>query len=171
MKGAVLSIFLAALALTLFNACGTVGCMENTSSIPEAGFYVIDTLGKAQSLSMDSIRVYGIGAPGDSAIVKEGAVTKIVYLPLRSEHTSTSFCFSYKWKEFDEARFNDTLVFEYSAHPYLVSQECGASFRYKIKKLTATHHLIDSVVILDSMITNVDRETLKVYFRTDTIYY
>lgn len=37
---------------------------------------------------------------------------------------------------------------------------------YKIKRVEHTTHLLDSVVVVDSTITNTDIERLRFYFRT-----
>lgn len=39
-------------------------------------------------------------------------------------------------------------------------------YHYKVTRFTYTRHLIDSVAMTDSLITNVDRETIKIFFRT-----
>ena len=39
-------------------------------------------------------------------------------------------------------------------------------YRYKITSVTYTTHLIDSVGIVDSLITNIDRERIRIYFRS-----
>ena len=41
-------------------------------------------------------------------------------------------------------------------------------YSYRIRSCTFTRHLIDNVVIADSMITNIERERIMVYFRTAT---
>lgn len=40
-------------------------------------------------------------------------------------------------------------------------------YRYSIEKLNYTTHLIDSVGLVDSLITNADIETIRIYFRTE----
>ena len=39
-------------------------------------------------------------------------------------------------------------------------------YHYRITAYTYTTHLIDSVAVTDSLITNIDRETIQIYFRT-----
>lgn len=158
-------LFVAVVLGVMFNACNTAGCTENTSSIPEAGFYIIDSAGKQQAVKLDSLRLFGIGAPNDSAIVKPGSELQLVYLPLRSDQATTSFCFTYEWEDLSDPKYNDTLQFVYTSHPWLVSEECGASYRYRITQMLYTRHIIDSVAILDSMITNLDRETIRIFFK------
>lgn len=60
----------------------------------------------------------------------------------------------------------DTLRFKYERIPYFVSEDCGAMYRYKVLEFEATHYMIDSIALLDSVITNVNRRTIQIYFRT-----
>lgn len=60
----------------------------------------------------------------------------------------------------------DTVEFEYESIPYFASEECGASYRYRVTKVSHTTHLIDSVRMADSLITNIDRVAILIYFRT-----
>ena len=41
-------------------------------------------------------------------------------------------------------------------------------YKYEITEFTSTYHLIDSIALIDSVITNADRETIRLYFRTYT---
>ena len=41
-------------------------------------------------------------------------------------------------------------------------------FIYRIKRCSTTTHLIDSVVVADSLITNVDIVRIRIYFRTQS---
>ena len=59
-------------------SCSNNGCEENSSSLPLAGFYSSQT---KTSIAIDSLTVYGIGSPGDSAIIRNQSSTKQVYLP------------------------------------------------------------------------------------------
>lgn len=68
--------------------------------------------------------------------------------------------------DLDNPAFNDTVSFEYTSQPFFASQECGAMYIYKIKRVEHTTHLLDSVVVVDSTITNTDIERLRFYFRT-----
>lgn len=60
----------------------------------------------------------------------------------------------------------DTLKFKYERIPYFVSEDCGAMYRYKVLEFETTHYMIDSIALLDSVITNVNRRTIQIYFRT-----
>lgn len=60
----------------------------------------------------------------------------------------------------------DTLKFKYERIPYFVSEDCGAMYRYRVIEFESTHYMIDSIALVDSVITNVDRQTIQLYFRT-----
>lgn len=151
---------LAAAAMT--HSCNTAGCTDNQNSIPLAGFYLAST---GEAVAVDSLEVWGVGAPGDSALYSPGDPLSQIYLPLRSTAASTSFCFHYTMKLLSDPAFNDTITLTYTSTPYFASEECGAMYRYTITGLTHTSHLISSVEVTDSIITNTDRQRLKIYFR------
>lgn len=156
---ALLITVLAALAY----GCSTDGCTDLRSSIPKAGFY---SAASAAKISLDSLQITGIGAPGDSVLLAAGTSQSVVYLPMRSAQTSTAWCLSYKWKDTDFPQLNDTITFQYTAQPYFASAECGAMYRYHVRSFTYTTHMIDSVKMTDSLITNNDAEQIQIFFRT-----
>ena len=147
----------------VFAGCNTTGCLDNGSAIPLAGFYSSSTGG---SISLDSLTVTGLHAPGDSALLRPGKVASSIYLPMRPGAPSTAWVIAYAYKAFDYEWFNDTVTFEYESIPYFASEECGAMYCYNIDKVSCTHNLIDSVSLTDPLVTNVDIQTIKIYFRT-----
>ncbi|MDE6391567.1 MAG: hypothetical protein K2L26_09155, partial [Duncaniella sp.] len=42
----------------------------------------------------------------------------------------------------------------------------GALYHYLINALSYTTHLIASIGLTDSVVTNIERETIQIYFRT-----
>ncbi len=60
----------------------------------------------------------------------------------------------------------DRITFYYEAHPWFASEECGAMYHYRITRVSHTTQLLDSVGVADSLITNIERETIGLYFRT-----
>ena len=127
-----------------------------------AGFYDDSA---HNEITVDSISVGGVGAPGDSLLLNNSAASS-VYLPFRANRASTSFFIHYNQEAISDARLNDTLTFTYDSSPYFASEECGAMFRYTIKDCIYTNHLIESVEITDPLITNQDIERIRIYFRT-----
>ncbi len=160
--GKILSILLTGVLISICGAsCNTSGCLENQSSIPQAGFYSDKD---STQITVDSIKVYGIGSRGDSSLVY-GVRASWVYLPLRSDLPSTSFCFRYLQKDLDTPELNDTLTIDYTSEPRFVSEECGAMYFYTITRIAHTSHFIEGVELLDSFVNNYDLERIKIYFR------
>ncbi|MGM9822112.1 MAG: DUF6452 family protein [Muribaculaceae bacterium] len=151
--------------VALLPACNSEGCADNHSALPLIGFY--DThLG--DPITLDSLAIGGVGAPGDSLLVAPGTAVQQVYLPFRFEQNEVAFFIRYAYPEqgLDVPALNDTITFRYTSEPYFASEDCGAMFRYRVTSLSHTTHLIDSVAVTDSLVTNIERERFKVYIRT-----
>lgn len=144
--------------------CNTTGCLENRSSIPKAGFYDYED----RQISLDSISIVGIGADSGEPINKLGISISSISLPMRSTKESTAWEFGYKWKYLADGTLADTISFDYESMPYFASEECGVIYRYRIKEMRYTTHLVDSIILMDSLITNIDTEQIKIYFRTQS---
>lgn len=150
------------MAIAMLPGCNSSGCTDNKSSIPLAGFYSYETLA---AISVNKISIGGVDAPDDSLIVNNSSASE-VYLPFRAEYDETRFYIHYHQRGIDDPAYNDTLTFRYDRVPYFASEECGAMYKYEITDFTSTYHLIDSVALLDVVITNADREKIRIYFRT-----
>lgn len=162
-SGVILAILLA--AVTAISGCNTTGCTDNRSSIPLAGFY---SATDETAISLDSLEIGGIGAPADSLLMITGESASSIYLPFRATYDEISYFIRYTYKALAEFGIADTITFTYDAIPYFASEECGAMFRYKITRLRHTSSILDSVAIVpdDSIITNVNIESLRFYFIT-----
>lgn len=156
-------LFIFILSALILAACNSAGCLDNGSTLPLAGFYSSST---AKAISIDSLQIQGLDAPGDSLLLKPSKGVSQVYMPLRAQVPSTTWVFSYKQGALNNPAYNDTLVFTYQTIPYFASEECGAMYIYRIESLTHTTHLIDSILLTDSLFTNVEAERIKIYFRT-----
>ncbi len=158
--GAILSC-VAAVSLC---SCSTSGCNDNRSSLPLAKFYAA---GSNQAISLDSIRIYGVGVAGDSMLVESGIKASQTYLPLRPNHPDVSFDIEYTQSDLAEMGISDRLSIYYTTIPYFASEECGAMYRYRITAIQHTNMILDSVAVVpvDSVITNIDVESIKLFFR------
>ena len=154
-----------ALGLLLSAACSNNGCLSNRSAIPLASLYSSTT---GSQITLSNIDVYGVGAPGDSMLVTHGEAVGDIYLPMRSTAQSVSWVIHYTDAALDSPDFNDTITIDYTSTPFFASEECGAMYYYTITRLTHSTHVIDSVVITipDSLVSNLDLETMRIYFRT-----
>ena len=74
---------LAGLIGAVLTSCNSSGYLDNRSAIPLAEFYNSET---GQSLTLDSLEIRGLGAPGDSVLVSAGTAVSQAYLPMRSSH-------------------------------------------------------------------------------------
>ncbi len=149
----------------LTTGCNTAGCTDNHSALPLMGFYDYAT---GEAVALDSLDLGGVGTPGDSLLVSSGQRVSQVYLPFRDATNSTSFRlhYDYKLQGLDNPEFDDIITFHYDVEPFFASSECGAMYRYIIHNVDYTRHLVDSVAVVDSVITNVEMERIKVFFRT-----
>ena len=149
----------------LAGGCNNSGCTDNHSALPLMGFYDYAT---GQPITLDSIDFGGVDAPGDSLLIHSGEKTGQIYLPFRNGAGQCAFYIHYDYKEqgLDFPELNDTVTFIYDTEPYFASSECGAMYRYRITGTRHTRHLVDSLAVTDSMITNVERERIQLFFRT-----
>lgn len=145
-------------------ACNTTGCLNNQSSIPLAGCYSSST-GDAVGIA-SVVEFHGVGAPNDSVLSPATSAANRIYLPMRSTASRVRWCLHYLQEGINTIALNDTISFYYRSIPYFASEECGAMYEYVIQECYYTTHLIDSVAVLDSVITNQDIEKIKIFFRT-----
>lgn len=151
------------LIMLILGACNNGGCLENGTTLPLAGLY---SSSSQSTISVDSLEVWGVGAPGDSILLKPSRATSSIYLPFRANHDFVEYTFGFKSSGLNIAALYDTITFYYESIPYFASASCGAMYIYRLTNLQHTNHLIDSVGITDSLFTNVDREQIKIYYRT-----
>lgn len=147
------------------SSCNTNGCLENRNSVPYAGFYDSST---GSSITLDSVQIYGLGMEEDNPLSAAGTKVSALYLPMRSTQLTTGWILAYKWKYLDYPELNDTVIFDYTSTPRFASEECGVIYNYHITHFTYTTHLLDSVVVTDSLINNIDIERIRLYFRTSS---
>lgn len=94
-------------------SCSNNGCEENSSSLPLAGFYSSQT---KTSIAIDSLTVYGIGSPGDSAIIRNQSSTKQVYLPFDVDADCSRFVIQYNQQDLE--CITDTVTVCYDRVPF-----------------------------------------------------
>lgn len=159
-KAYILSLVFAGLLLA---SCNTTGCLNNGSALPLVGFYAAEN---GQPVAINTLDISGVGAPDDTYILSAGTSASQVFLPMRSLYNTTEWRFHYVQEGLDDDAFNDYIAFDYVSEPYFASEECGAMYYYLIKEVRYTTNIIERIEITDSLITNVDAERIKIYFRT-----
>lgn len=144
--------------------CSSSSCYDNQSAVPLAQIVDRET---GKTVSVRGVGIRGLGAPHDSVLVRPTSSLSQVYLPMRSSTDSVAWIFYYGIEEAASPEWNDTLVFRYTSQPYFASNECGAFYQYRIDRFSYTRHVVDSVAVLDSLITNVDIPRISIYFDFD----
>lgn len=156
------SVLIALVAAGAVTSCNSGGCTELRSSVPRADFY--STAG--QSITIDSLGITGIGAPGDSVLYGPGKRLSTVTLPMPPLTNTVSWRFAYMQADLAAFGVADTITMDFDRTPWFAGEECGAMYKYRILRLAYTTNIIDSVALVDSVVINVDTPTLNIYFRT-----
>lgn len=144
--------------VVLTAGCVSKDCYDNQTTLPRAAFFSMQT---HSSVSIDSLSIRGIGAPGDSLLV-DTTMAEQTNLPLRYDASSTAFLFDYLQAG---APAPDSVTFYYKAQPWFVSEACGVVYYYHIDSIKYTHNFIDSVAVPGMLITNADRTNIEIYFK------
>lgn len=156
----VLSLILLSV-LTLCVACSDGSCYDNGNSLPLVRFYMSDR----GAVSVSGVSLRGLGAPGDSVLVT-GETLSETYLPLRGTVSTTQWVIEVV--TVGGPAVADTLSIDYKAVPYFAGAECGAMYSFDITGVKCTGNLIDSVVVKEPHVTNVNRESLRIYFKNQS---
>lgn len=148
---------------SILGACNNSECYDNQNSLPLAGFY---SSGEDPiAIALDSLSIFGIGAPGDSILQDSVKSISQVYLPFRIDQNSTTYEIRYLGGLAGKYKLFDRITFNYDIVPMFVSSACGAVYYYKITSIEHTNTYIDSVVCPTKEITNENIENIKIYFR------
>lgn len=158
-------VIIVLLLIGVASGCSNSECYDNKNSLPLAGFY--SSSEKPQAISLDSISILGVGAPGDSILQDSVRSLSQVYLPFRIDQNSTTYEIRYLSGLAGFFRLSDFITFNYDIVPMFVSSACGAVYYYKIQSIEHTTNFIDSVVCPMGEITNANIENLKIYFRVN----
>jgi hypothetical protein len=146
------SIFIAGITVLLIS-CTPQSCFEETNAFVKAFFY---STAKGKALAPDSLTLYGVGLSTKKIYKKAGGVVPAL-IPLNSSSENCSFV----------VRINgisDTMIFSYTSYPHLISKECGYTFYHRIDTPVYTKHIIDKVKILNSSITTINEENIRIYY-------
>ena len=145
--------------------CSNSECFDNQNSLPLAGFY--SSSETPQAISIDSITIIGVGAPGDSILEDAARNISQVYLPFRIDQESTTYEIKYLAGMPGLLNISDYITFNYEIVPMFVSTACGAVYYYRMTSIETTHNFIDSVTCPGGEITNANIENLRIYFRVE----
>lgn len=159
-------ILLTFLVPGIFMGCSGSECYENHSALPLASFYSAES---QQSVTLQQVEIYGIGAPGDSILYTRQNLNQ-AYLPFRIWEDSTRYVFAYLAGITDSVATpdfkvpTDTITFRYNRKEWFVSPACGAMYFFEMKNVTHTSNLIDSIAC-NPLITNENSTNIKIFFK------
>lgn len=149
-------------ALSVMASGCTEECTDNQNALPLAGYY--SSPKPTQTVSVDSLEIYGVGAPGDSILVDGSGSRSSVYLPFRIDSDTTVYVFRPITAAAKAADIRDTVRFIYSREPHFVNTACGVSYIFRMRAIECSGEVIDSVTCPGGEITNANRENLHIYF-------
>ena len=153
-KGANMIFFLmipSLLLLFFLSRCTPESCFEETNAYVKIMFY--DTTGKADP--PDSITLYGLGIT-DSLYRKDKNIQPAL-LPLDASDGNSVFIIKING-------VTDTLTFNYSSYPHLISQECGYSFYHVIDTPLFTSNKISRIRLMNRNITTTNEENIRILY-------
>ncbi len=145
-------------------SCVSDECEGNKNSLPYAGFFSSELSPRA--ISVDSITVYGEGAPRDSLLIDNGEGVASVYLPFRIDGGESTFVIQYNQKRL--RGLTDRITFRYETVPDFISAACGVVYDYHIDNIEHTKNLIDSVRCPGMVISNANEQNIRIYFRVSS---
>lgn len=149
-------------------ACNNDECYDNHNSLPLAGFYTATE--NPQAISIDSVSIYAIGAPGDSVLHDSVRSLSQTYLPFRIDGNASQVDYVIRYLQGALGRFGiaDTISLKYDIEPKFISSACGVVYIFRLTDIVTTHYCIDSVTCPRGYIDNVAVENIHIYFRVNT---
>lgn len=149
------NLFIILPAIILFALSCTPGsCFEETESYVKASFYTGDV--KPALHAPDTLTLYGLN--NDSMIYNKSVNIQPALIPLNSSTESCTFVIQING-------VTDTLEFQYSSYPHLISKECGYTFYHQLDtEPISKYHAIKGIYITDKTITNLKGENIRIFY-------
>lgn len=149
---AVLSVIITGyIILTL--SCTPEACFEETNSFLKASLY--DNVTKKLK-SPDSLTVYGLNRDTAKIYDQEKGVQPALF-PLDSSTGTCTFIVRING-------VNDTITFNYSSYPHLISKECGYTFFHNIDTPVYTKNKIEYIFTGLKNVTTENVENIRIFF-------
>lgn len=104
------------------------------------------------------LQVYGVG--NDSLLYSLDKSVKEIALPLNNFDTISQFVIAM------DSCIGDTLQIIHTSKNKFVSFECGCKFEHSIKSYNYTNHEIDSILLLNPEVNDINAKHLRIFFRT-----
>lgn len=151
-----LSYFFPVLILIYFTlrlvSCTPAACFEETNAYLKASFYINST---KEKLAPDSVTLSGLGQPGK--IYEKAAGLQPALFPLNSSSDRSTFVIRING-------ISDTIEFNHSGFPHLISKECGYSVYHTLDNHAFSQNNIDTILIINRNITTVNEENIRIFY-------
>lgn len=134
-------------------SCSPDSCFEDTEATVKASMYE-NTADKL--IAPDSITLYGSDLGSDTIYNKKTNVVKVLF-PLNPVAESCSFIIRING-------ITDTITFEYTSYPHLISKACGYTYYFTIQKPKTTSNIIKKVTVTKNTITTMNEENIRIYY-------
>jgi hypothetical protein len=139
--------------IIILYSCAQASCFDETESYLKASLY---NTSFAKILAPDSLTLYGMSR--DSIIYNKVADLTVALIPLNDTAQRSSFVIKING-------ITDTIEFRYSSYPHLISKECGYTYYHHLDTLPIfTKHIIDTILIESSTITNLKIENITIKY-------
>ena len=168
------NVFLVLSVIFLNQSCdqGNV-CQDALEFSANAGFYR-NVYNVVDDTTFGTIAMKGIQVP-DTITFDTLLKRKYILLPLPQGIDSCRYVLSFAVYDsidvndtlriWDISHYvNDTLQLNFSRQMYLVSADCGFSHLYELKSVGHTSNMIQSAEIVNSEISALNEENIKIYF-------
>jgi hypothetical protein len=153
-KGLNSSLLIILLIILRFSSsCTPAACIGETTAFLKGGFY---KTGTSTPLVADTVTIFGIGK--DSAKIYSKALkVSLIQLPLDASSDKCSFVMKIN-------STIDTLTFEYSSYPHMISKECGVTFFYILESCRWRGSIIDTINIRNNNIRTINEENIRIFY-------
>jgi hypothetical protein len=140
--------------MIFFCSCVPQSCIEETEAYLKASYY--DNVTK-KLVAPDSITVYGLNMDSTKIYNKATKVNPVLF-PLNSSATNCIFIIKTNG-------ITDTVEFQYSNYPHLLSKECGYTFFHHLENDPKhTNHAIKDIYTGNSTITTSNVENIRIFY-------
>lgn len=148
------SILVVLLVITISVASCAIGsCFEETQSYLKASFYKNDT---EKLTAPDSLTIFGLSRDTSKLYENSGGITHAL-LPLDASALSCKFVVTIN-------NLTDTVEFQYSTYPHLISKECGYTFYHELDSAIFTKHIIKGIFRSNNTVTNLNVENIRIFY-------
>jgi hypothetical protein len=147
-------LVIAAVLILFLISCTPGSCFEETESYLKASFYAGDITPKL--VAPDTLTLIGLNQ--DSIIYNKKQSVNVALMPLNASADTCTFVIEVNG-------VSDTIEFEYTSYPHLISKECGYTFYHHLDTVrNYTKHFIKDIYTSNTTVTNLNVENIRIFY-------